>query len=256
MRAVNFFTERATAAGERHLRLVTAFQGAYAETIAAPDRLSERAAGFLAARLFDLASLHNEDEAETLGADIAQSAGNARRDARAHLGITTADERADALDNDILALREHVGTELQLQIRRDIEQVMRKHREFRLKVSLQRHATGMDERAAEMAVLYADRWKRLTFADRAGRRWPSQRFVRTAWRQALVDAYLGAYLRAAAEHGEDHVLVFHPDRNHAHAFARIPLDDGGARLDEIRETVFHPNSEALPRVARFFEEAT
>lgn len=246
------FTAAAERAGQRHLVLLTAMEGRQFEASFASNALSEQGSRELTDSLLSMASPHVEDEYEQLEADMLESASAARIDALSHLGLTSTSSDANTLSDVLTASQQYAKSEIAQQIRRDIEQFLRRHRELRLQVSMAARTTGQPSSMLQLRIASEGVRRKTWFTDRSGRRWPSQKFIRVVWRQAMLNAYLETYLLTAAERGEREVFVWHPDRTHRHFGERISLDDGSASF-ELKETVFHPNSDALPRVSRFLE---
>jgi hypothetical protein len=84
------------------------------------------------------------------------------------------------------------------------------------------------------------------FLDRAGRRWSSERFVRTIWRHALVLTWNETALLTMTDHKIAEAEIDHSDESYAKRGAIISLaeDAIGITWDQVRDDVFHPNSNA------------
>ena len=81
--------------------------------------------------------------------------------------------------------------------------------------------------------------------DRAGRRHPSQRFVRQAWRQHLVLLWIETKLFTFAAHGHTQARVTHTEPDHRFNDLAFSMTlEGTPTYHDIRDEVFHPNSRA------------
>lgn len=110
---------------------------------------------------------------------------------------------------------------------------------------------GRSGRARCAAIVHVREQNRrgleLTFMDRAGRRWSSERFVQTLSRGHLLQVYNETVLFELTAAGEQHARVHAPGRPEHGLRFRI-LDEGERslpRYEDLVETLFHPNTQAV-----------
>lgn len=248
-----FLTAAAYRAGDRYVTLLEAMDRTFMSIAISANMLNEAGSIRLQSALVAIGAEHAGSEMEHLGDDVAETLRIAQRDVLEHLGYSVTSDATNDLSDDLESSELYAANELSTQIRRDIEQTVKRHRDLRIQVRMG-SSVNMQGRDLTLAQIVADTRRRRTwFTDRSGRRWPSQKFVRALWRQTLLEFYVTAYMTIAAEYGEKQVLIWHPDSTHRYYGLEVSLLDGGAGFDE-RSAVFHPNSEALPRVERFFQE--
>jgi len=83
--------------------------------------------------------------------------------------------------------------------------------------------------------------------DRSGRRWGSEKYIVTVLRHALLTIYNEVTIFDLVERGETTGRVVHENEDHSNhnlVFSFAP-EEGMQSYDEIRDSVFHPNSRAL-----------
>lgn len=81
--------------------------------------------------------------------------------------------------------------------------------------------------------------------DRAGRTWGSQKFIHNMVRQMMVRTYVETYLYAMTVANIDVARLIHDDSEHEFAGDLFSISGATPKMPtylEIRDTVFHPNS--------------
>lgn len=81
---------------------------------------------------------------------------------------------------------------------------------------------------------------RLTVRDRAGRAWKADALVAGYARDFAYQAHLDATIARLVEQGTEFATVAYPDPTHRNHGMQVRLAD----LDEVRKSIFHPNSNA------------
>lgn len=248
----NRLSEIAEAAAERYLSVIFALRGAYDTALNAIDPLAPAINRQLHSTAFRVARAHLESEdafaQEAVWEIAAQSVADALRD----LGLGhVAQDVPEALSDHLSAVYEHVRSEIAVQLERDASAITQKHRKLGLQVKTYAAANGWSEAATLVHLRLAERTLKFYFRDRQGRKWPSQKYVRTVWRHALLALYNEVYLFTLAERGQTRAVVWHPDPNSRYAGEVIALDDEPSlpSYEDIKEDAFHPNSDAVLRAA-------
>lgn len=249
----NAFSERAEQAAERYRLAIRAFVSVYqAMAQITPSAGSIRR---MSEELVEIAEVHGQGESELLALDLDWVAEKAQEDAALHLGHSPSRERDLPVSEALSASQSYVMRELSTQLQRDASQTLRQYRSIGLKAEIHRRATGLSRDASHLAVLEADQPLRHWFQDRAGRRWPSRKFVRTLWRGALHGLYSEIYALELAKRGETRLILWHPDVNSSLFGEEVDLTVPGMAVETMRQ-ILHPNTRALPRAATWFEENT
>ncbi|WP_342234647.1 hypothetical protein [Inquilinus sp. OTU3971] len=240
-------------AGERYLALLASFRGVLQASVQSDHPFELRAVESARAGLYGVARTYLATERallDTAGHDIAQGA---LIDGLRDIGVSeTARDVPARVSAHLSASGEHLLREVSTQIERDVTNVERVLRTVALDVDLRARSQGISDRAALIQVrANPPPEMRFYFSDRLSRKWPSQKFVRTAWRQHLLHAYNETYLLTLADHGFTEAEVRHPDSKHHFDRLRFSIYPGGKlpSYAEIREEAFHPNSEAVVRLA-------
>lgn len=245
MTAPERFSAVAQAAADRYLEMIYAFRAAYDGAVARHDALTPRAAEVLTGELYRIGRVHVATETQIIERELAQTVSDALRDVTSALAVTDTDDIEKAVSDALSASHEHLRREVSAQVERDITTTIKRYRDLGLAVEIETRASGWQRSAVIARRRLAQPTLRHYFKDRSGRRWPSQRFIRSAWRHAMLDLYNEVVMHELATRGETEAIVWHPDRN-ARAFGQIvSLTGEGVAYEDIRDDVFHPNSDAI-----------
>lgn len=243
------FTELAELAGNRYSLLVDSWQTIYARAVVAQDFGSARWLRQAEDNARGVADRHLASEREIINSITAHLVAQSRADASTPLGATLVGVGAEnALPEHAMGLAEYLAGEIAAQIERDVAFLRRALMRVAAEVSWIADATGLPLRAAmiQWRVDYGDEL-RFYFRDRAGRKWPSQKFVRAAWRQHLLDTWNETMLGALSGLGQVEAEVRHADTNAKHHGLRISIIPGRGlpTYAEIRDEIFHTGADAL-----------
>lgn len=255
MRTSTPLSEMGERASARYRTLILAFRGSYDAAVNLPDALSQAGINWLSGQLYAIAAVHLTSEHDILADESEWVAWEAHRDASKHLGYDVSSKLPDALSSALSASQTYIQREIATQLERDITQTLKHYRNLAMKVDMHHQATGGSRDKSLVSVKIGDEQPRHWFQDRAARRWPSQKFIRTLWRGTMHGLYNESYLYTLASFGETQAVIWHPDSSHKWYGEDIFLGDKVPTYYEIRDDVFHPNSNAMPRAVRFFEEA-
>ena len=138
--------------------------------------------------------------------------------------------------------------ELRSQIERDVNVLIAKRRELALAAATSAWSRGRDVQAAFENLIASGREKvDFYFTDRSGRRYPAQKFYRQLFRHAALTFAVETFVMEVAAFGVDTVFVAHPDHNNSFHGEAVSLvgDANVLSLADIRDDVFHPNSNAF-----------
>ncbi|CCG43289.1 hypothetical protein [Magnetospirillum molischianum] len=239
-------------AGERYASLAHGMNGLYAEALGSVDPTSPKARSDLRIAIYQLAQSFVAGEQAFIDDGLTVAAHQGLADALEALGLgeTTAPDLPEPVSELLSATGEHLRAEIVMQIERDVLAVEKRLRDLALKVNVMTRASDISKRAAIIRAQIKDRGSvEFSFVDRAGRRWPSQRYISTVWRQHLLNVHVETTLHVFAERGAQAVEVVHPDPKSAKnglMFGLVGQHDLPG-LDEIRDDVFHPNSQVWLR---------
>ncbi len=235
-------------AAQRYLTTAGAFRGAF-DSIVGSTSLSALSRTNLRLALYDIARTYTESEAVLIADETERVASQSVADARKALGVVTdAPALSDALTEHLSGSGEHLRTEIAIQLERDIVTVEQRLQNMALRARLLRNATGISESAAAIKVRIGEKEDlKFFFRDRAGRRLPTQKYIRMLWRHHLLTTYNEVYLHEMAERGAETAYVVHIDPRHRWHGRKISLaaDSDEPGYHDIADEVFHPNSEAI-----------
>ena len=246
--ALDLISEKAQFASQRYGYFLSSLQALYTVSISNPE--------------FGSAAERNAlvREANKLGADfIEREIGFIEDDVDAVFRVahqTTIDElRSSDTQNVPELASEQLGLtvnylydEVRAQVSRDIALLKNRLQIASLEISVSARTKLFSLRQAQMQyrVMQVSAI-RFLFRDRAGRNWNSEKFYRQLWRHTLLSAYNETVLIVLADHGVHLAEISHPDPKADVAGMAISLTPGSQYpiYSEIRDTVFHPNANAL-----------
>ena len=245
MTAINSIREIAEAAAQRYNNAILSFKGAYDSALDRPDVFSQRAVEILSNDLYHVGEVYMRTETVLIENEVRETLLNARRDARSDLRIDIAEKETSLSDAHLSAIQEHIRLEIATQLERDIQFVIKRYRQLALRVEIHRNATGWQYGASLTQVKMQEKALKHYFRDRAGRKIPSQRFVRMLWRQELIHGYMRAYILEMSAFGVKELKIWHPNQDHRAYGQIVSLVEDGQSFEDIKDDVFHPNTEAL-----------
>lgn len=246
---VTKLTYEAELAGQRYVNMVAAWRGVYAQAIAGGDFGTPKARQAVSGQAYDIARTYLDTEQKALERAFAEIALQAHRDALRDASAVVSADDYEARTSELLSEpQQHAVAEIIVQIERDVAFMLKQLRNAALTVELAARAQGISRHAAQIQyrVRHGDEL-RFYFADRAGRRWPSQKFIRQVVRGALLEAYNQVVMATLAEHRIDRAVVRHVDPNSRWDGTEITLLPAVdlPTYDEIRDEAFHANSDAV-----------
>lgn len=248
----NTLNTEASAAADRYVLLVNGWRGVYSAAFHSSDVSAPRTISEAERQGYGLARTYLAGERAAIASATENIAANARRDALTHLGLGSSATLSERTSELLGASQSYLDTELAVQIERDVAFMKQTLRQAALAIHLEASTRGIPLKTAMVQYRISNSGElRFHFKDRQNRKWPSQKFVRSAWRQHLLGTYNDTYIATAAEHGNSLFQVEHPDAGHSAAGLQFTILNNTAlpHYSEIKDKVFHPNSEALVRVA-------
>lgn len=240
-------TAVAERAAARYALLLAGFGSVYAQMVQGNAPGADRTRRLAATHAYTLAESYLAEEADHILQGLAEIREGAVGETRAMLGVTEAEPSPDvAAHTDAIAAE--LENSVRVQIERDVASLTRGLRVAGLRGALSAKAGGLAPHVAlaRLRGVPGQLVPDFTYMDRAGRRWPSAKYVRTLWRHALVLGWNESALLTMAEHGVSFAEVRHPDADFAEAGTRVSLteDPQHVSYEQLREDVFHPNSNA------------
>ena len=172
----------------------------------------------------------------------------AHRATLAEIGAESADELADAASEHLSDAESYLTHEITIQIERDIAFLKQSLRKAYLQVAVASRAQGIAPKAALIQYRIGNAAElHFFFHNRGGQKWPSRKFIRGVWRHHLLAVYNEIVLMDLADHGFDRAEVRHLNPDAHSNGMQISMHTGSAlpTYSEIRNEVFHPNSDAI-----------
>lgn len=179
-----------------------------------------------------IAGVFLNQESSFIQDDVQRAAQMGRDDVlKRHAGNQTL-ESLDASQH-VSMLADDLRETLHSQVNRDLQAFARALRLASFNRSLGNHGSDSDPA--------------FSYVDRASRKWASHTLVKTSWRQILVFARIETAMLDMAKLGIKEFQIAHPSSDHRSN--GIVIAPNELSIEDVRESVFHPNSEAflIPR---------
>ena len=240
-------TAAAERAGVRYTTLLGAFGTVFAHFAGMSDPGSDGVRKAAVAQSYSLAERYLVSEADYISSDIERQRDGAIKETLTALGVSDGLASETTIEHADLIASELEGT-LRVQLERDISALVKGLRDIALRASLVGRARGIS-RLSALAAMRADnapQTPQFAFLDRAGRRWSSERLIKTVWRHALVLTWNETALLTMSEYNVTDAQIEHPDENYAELGTVISLAENAAGItwSQVRDDLFHPNSNA------------
>jgi hypothetical protein len=231
------YTEVSTKASDRYQAVLTTFRGLLFAFL--NEEYSSRRADELRSQAVDVGRMYFRTEDQFISNEVHQSAQEALSTVKEQLGLAGS---ADIQDRYAAFLENHeefLRSEVQAQLSRDVELLVRRYRE----AALERHLYGSGRPSIGNDRL------RFFFRDRAGRLYPSQKFVRSVWRHSLVTIGAEFFALEAADRGAIEIEVqAEPQSQWNGLRIGISLSSNETPFSDVREEVFHPQTQVTLKV--------
>lgn len=240
---VNEISALAEKAADRYLNVIFGFRGAYSKAISQQDPTTAKVLSEFSANLYDIARTYLNSEEDVINSVTAEIALLSASDALSAVGATeSANDIVDALSAYLNAFKDYIRSEIAVQLERDIAAVRKKLRSIGLQAEILSGSTGISRKAAIIQLKLTDSGEfRFYFTDRQNRKWPSQKYVRTIWRQHLLSVYNEVYLYVLSKYGRKTAMVKHMDANSKSHMVTFNI----VEYEAIKDEYFHPNANAV-----------
>lgn len=248
MRIVLRFSAEAEAAAQRYGLLVEGWRALYRSALEGTDFGTERQVRRVTEQAYAMARRFLETERELIAARSAEIASEATRTTLVSLASRDAPDFTDAVSDHLSAAERYLDHELSIQVERDIAFLVQSLRRTYLQVAIAARSTGMPPRAALIQYQVGNATElHFFFHDRQGQKWPSRKFVRAIWRHHLLSLYNEVVLLILADHGVTQAQVENINPTNFNHGMIIAMSSGSSlpTYSEIRNEVFHPNSDAI-----------
>lgn len=248
----NTLNEVSTRAHQRYLALIEQLRGLYHRSLMMKEFGTPALLGYIdreaeAAMLWFL-----REEAERINLDMQKIAEIARRATIEEIASIDASELTDAALEHLNASVDYLYSEIVAQVSRDIATLKRTLQRASLEVSVAARSRGLSHRSAVMEFIIGNKSDvEFAFHDRASRKWASSAFIRSVWRQTALSVYNEMVLFTLADHGLRIAQVESDTAGAAHHGMIVALSSNAdmPTYSEIRDTIFHPNSNAYLKTA-------
>lgn len=252
MRITALFTAEAEAAAQRYGILVEGWRSLYQAALSQTDFGSEKQLRRVEADAYAMASRFLDTEHE-LAADHSEAiALEALRATLSDLQSRDAVALTVAASEHLTNAVQYVTREVTIQVERDIAFLKESLRRTYLQVTIAARAQGITQRAALAQHRIGNAAElHFFFHDRGNQKWPSRKFIRAVWRHHLVSLYNEVVLLTLADHGLSKAEIDNANQgSHSHGMV-IAMFAGSAlpTYAEIRNEIFHPNSDAILKMA-------
>lgn len=242
----------ADAAASRYLLLLNGLRGIQAQALTQGNLIAPAVLERVARQGYQIAERYLTSERDNIAQTTQQIATDAQQRAQSDLGVSS-DTALTARTSELLSLAgEILRNEIVIQAERDVGKLKGELRQAALEVELAAMSQGISRESALIQQRLNAGKTAFTFQDRAGRRWASQKYIRTIWRQHLLTSWNETYLTTLADHGVTTAEIQHPDPASRFAGMKISIlpSTDLPSYGELRQEAFHPNSEARVSIAR------
>jgi hypothetical protein len=242
------FSAEAEAAAQRYGLLVEAWRGLYNQALDAPDFGTQRQIEAIVAQAYEIARTFRNSEEDHIALVSTQIAERARRETLDALASTDTRELTDAASEHLGDAESYLLHEIAIQVERDIAFLKQSLRRTYLQVALAARSRDLPTRTALLQYRIGNATElHFFFHDRGNQKWPSRKFIRGVWRHHLLSLWNEVVLLTLSDHGLEEADIAHANPgSHVHGM-RIAMASNSKwpTYAEIRNEVFHPNSDAL-----------
>jgi hypothetical protein len=244
-------TTRAESASLRYRMLIESWRSMFMRALDRPNFDKPSVVNDLVGDAREMAknyALSERTHVETQSVEIASEAHTATLDA---LRSQDARDLSEAVTEQLKALERYVLNEIAIQIERDIAFLRQSYLSVALQVKIAARSQRIGLRSALIQYRVGNAAElSFFFRDRRNQRWPSHKFIRSVWRQHLLAVYNETVLIDLAEHGQRFAEVSHLSPSSQFHGMKIALSSNTSHptYAEIRNEIFHPNSEAILKV--------
>ena len=239
----NRLSSAAQRAGLRYKVFLTGLESLFIEFSLSPNPGSSSVKVRATARGYELANSYLAEEIFVIKAAVTQESEDAVQVTLRSLDISDTETDSDVVEHTDAIAVELEGA-LRVQLERDIAAMCSELRHTALRAQLTASAGGITRKSALAAMRSAS--PTFQFTDRVGKRWASEKYIRTVWRLALVMAWNETAMLTMAERGVVQATIEHSDESFTERGTVISLADSTTSVmwDQVRDDVFHPNTSA------------
>lgn len=244
----NEFTRYAESASARYDMLTDSFRQLYTNAFTQADFGSWAQMVRIVKEAYQIAEIYLDNERETIDRILFDIATEAHQTTIREIASIDASELPERVSEHLGVTQRYLVDEIIAQVHRDIAQIRQRLQTAALEVSLSARSRAIPERRALIEFRIGNQSDlSFTFHDRTSRRWSSKKFIRAVWRHTLLAAYNESVMLTLADHGITDAIVSTVDAQAEAAGMRISFSSNSAlpTYSEIRDTVFHPNSNAI-----------
>lgn len=241
-------TAEAEAAAVRYGMLVDGWRSIYQREMDAPDFGSGRQINRVTEQAYAMGRQFLDTEANLIEESSMIIVREALRAMSEQLATPVAETLTDAVREHLRDAENYLLHELSIQVERDIAFLKQSLRRAVLQVSVAAQAQRVPLRVALMQYRIGNTTElHFFFHDRRNQKWPSRKFVRAVWRHHLLSLYNEVVLLTLADHGLDTAMIVHASPDYHSQNMVISMSSGTSlpTYSEIRNEIFHPNSDAV-----------
>lgn len=235
-------------AAQRYGMVTETLRGICTRAIAHPNFGTPKVMSGAVGEAYDVARAFLSSEETHISQEREKIASKARQRFYSELSTDERNDEWNALIDAYSAIETHLRSELAIQCERDIALMRQSLARTAMQVAINARARQISMRQA--AIQYqigSSKDVKFYFRDRMNRRFPSRKYVRSLWRQQLLDTYNETMIGLAARFNLSFVEVEHLHGKAGVHGMRLSLVAGSENptYSDVRDDVFHPNSDAL-----------
>lgn len=241
--SLNKIAERAS---HRYSEFLSSLKGIFSGALLSPNfspSLRER----VVVEAYGKAVAFLEEEKKHIETDIVNVVNDSIDYADTELDLEE-EEFSLAIQENIDTLVDSLDNLYRIQIERDINTLNNMLKSAYLRNAISARSSGVKNTGGISAAIARDALARASFEflDKAGKRWPSDRYIKTIYRHSMVMTWNETMMIRASEVGETHLIIGHPDPEYVNLNQVISLNENPKNLiwADIKEDLFHPNTSA------------
>jgi hypothetical protein len=190
---------------------------------------------------YDAAGVYFDRDKGVMNDLVHAIASEAHQSALSALRSIDTNDLSDAALAHLSETQTYLSNEIAAQVHRDIAQLRQAVQRAVLSVSMIERSRRIPTRQAQMAyMMKGHEGLQLVFTDRRGRRTQSRTFIRSIYRQALLSIHNEVTLHVIVDHGVEEAAIMKLHEGQIEQIGSLNVED----YAELRDTYFHPNSNA------------
>lgn len=245
MNVIHRISELAESAAQRYDIVLQTYRNIYEGSMNEHDFGYQKQFSRIKKQSYKIAKNYLEVESDIISSSLIEISSEAHTKTIFELRSNESQKEEDRTGDIVEAAGEYLITELSIQLERDIAFLIKSVRNSSLSIKMSAQSQGISAKSALVQHKIGE--VKFVFRDRVNSKWPSRKFVRSAWRQSLLQAYNNTVLTIIAAHGLNNAEVTHTEGSSKWngTILAISPETSYPTYNEVEGEIFHPNSNAI-----------